>query len=79
MPTIFRQDGFRFYFYSQEGNEPAHIHVQYGDKTAKFWLTPNSLASNFGLKANELRKASLIIEENQETFKEKWNEYFSRK
>jgi hypothetical protein len=76
---FFRQNGFRFYFYSQEGNGPAHFYVQYGDKTAKCWLSPENLASNFRLKANELRKASVIIEENQQTFKEKWNEYFGRK
>ena len=29
MPTVFRHLGFRFFFYSNEGNplEPVHIHV----------------------------------------------------
>ncbi|MBC7467314.1 MAG: DUF4160 domain-containing protein [Bdellovibrio sp.] len=27
MPTILRKNGFRFFFYSNEGEEPAHIHV----------------------------------------------------
>lgn len=25
MPTIFRLNGYRFYFYSQEPNEPPHV------------------------------------------------------
>ncbi|CAN5423976.1 hypothetical protein BH10PSE12_BH10PSE12_29090 [soil metagenome] len=25
MPTIFRLDGYRFYFYSHEPNEPPHV------------------------------------------------------
>ncbi len=36
MPTVLRVDGFRFFFYSNEGNEPAHIHVQKAEKYAKF-------------------------------------------
>lgn len=28
MPTILRLLGFRFFFYSNEGTEPAHVHVE---------------------------------------------------
>jgi hypothetical protein len=41
MPTVLRADGFRFFFYANEGNEPAHIHVRKAEGEAKFWLTPN--------------------------------------
>ncbi len=27
MPTVLKIDGFRFHFYSDEGNEPSHIHI----------------------------------------------------
>ena len=39
MPVILRIDGFRFFFYSNEGNplEPAHIHVMKSGSEAKFW------------------------------------------
>jgi hypothetical protein len=38
-PTIFREAGFRFYFFSRE--EPRmHVHVQCADGEAKFWLEP---------------------------------------
>ncbi len=28
MPTVFRSGPYRFFFYSNEGSEPPHIHVQ---------------------------------------------------
>ncbi|WP_409988699.1 DUF4160 domain-containing protein [Cellvibrio sp.] len=40
MPVILRLNGFRFFFYSNEGNplEPAHIHVSKDGDEAKIWL-----------------------------------------
>jgi Domain of unknown function (DUF4160) len=42
MPTVLRQDGFRFFFYSNEGDprEPPHVHVMRGGGEAKVWLRP---------------------------------------
>lgn len=40
MPTILFINGFRFFFYSNENNEPAHIHVKKADAEAKIWLAP---------------------------------------
>lgn len=51
LPTIFRYDGFRFFFYSNEGNprEPMHVHVAKGGYEAKFWLEPDvAVAANAG-------------------------------
>ena len=36
MPTLLRLNGFRFYFYSHEPNEPPHVHIEFGDKLAKY-------------------------------------------
>jgi hypothetical protein len=36
MPTVLRVSGCRFFFYSLEGSEPSHIHVEHGDNVAKF-------------------------------------------
>lgn len=57
MPIVLRIDGFKFLFYSNEGNprEPAHIHVRRGRDEAKFWLNPDvALDYNDGLGAREL-------------------------
>ena len=56
MPTVLRVGPFRFHFYSNEGNEPPHIHVEKDDMEVKFWLNPISIASNKGFKSVDLRK-----------------------
>ena len=76
MPTVLRVSGFRFFFYSLEGSEPAHIHVEHGDKVAKFWLTPVSLAASRGFRSHELNRLRLIVIENRESFLEAWNDHF---
>ncbi|WP_210386081.1 DUF4160 domain-containing protein [Phyllobacterium sp. SYP-B3895] len=43
MPTVLRLNGFRFFFYSDEGSEPPHIQVTNGDTVAKFWRCRLSL------------------------------------
>ena len=78
MPTIFRIGSFRFFFFSDEGNEPTHIHVQKDNCLAKFWITPKvELASSIRFSSIELRKIQKHIEENKSLIEEKWNEHFS--
>ena len=35
MPTILRLGSYRFYFFSDEGNEPPHIHVRFEENDCK--------------------------------------------
>ncbi len=35
VPTVLRWNGYRFYFFSNEGAEPPHIHIDKGGSTAK--------------------------------------------
>ena len=79
MPTILRIEGFRFFFFSNEGNEPHHIHVESGDGYAKFWLDPVTLTDSVGYNSTELNKIRKLITENQSNFIKKWNEYFNPK
>lgn len=53
MPTVLRIDGYRFFFFSNEGSEPPHIHVQQAEKYARFWLQPLQLAMNSGYTGRE--------------------------
>jgi len=78
MPNVFEKDGFRFFFYSADYKEPMHIHVEYGDGKAKFWLGTIHLASSYKMRAPDLKKAHALIEQNQKLCEEKWNEYFSQ-
>jgi len=38
MPEVLRVRGFRFFFFSREGHEPRHIHVEQAERYEKFWL-----------------------------------------
>ena len=78
MPVVFRLDGFKFFFYSNEGDprEPPHIHVTKGGAKAKFWLRPVALASNFAFDARTLRELEAMVEANVPRIERVWNEHF---
>ena len=76
MPTVLKIGPHRFYFFSKEGREPPHIHVETAEKAAKFWLSPVELAWAVGYNARELRKIRELIEEHASLFSEKWHEHF---
>jgi hypothetical protein len=78
MPTILRILGFRFFFYSLEGSEPPHVHVEHGDNVAKFWLEPVSLAEAHGFRSHELNRLRALVIEHRATFLEAWNVHFRR-
>lgn len=73
MPKILQSGPYRFYFYSHEPNEPAHIHVDRDDLSAKFWLQTVELARNFGFSPRELRKIRAIIVQHRAMFLEAWH------
>ena len=61
MPTVLNVDGFRFFFYSDEGNEPCHIHVIKGGGKAKIRLKPTYEEAYFyGFTTAEKRRISEI-------------------
>ena len=80
MPTIFRDDGYRFFFYSDEGNprELPHIHVRKGADEAKFWLQPDvTLAYNEGFDARTLNHLQRLVERQRSDFERAWHEHFA--
>ncbi len=79
MPTIFRHDGFRFFFFSNEGDpkEPAHVHVKRAGDEAKFWLTPDiAVADSFGFNAAELNALLKLVRRERARIERAWNDYF---
>ena len=78
MSTVLRVDGQRFFFYSNEGNEPPHIHVQKGEKYAKFWLAPVRVAETIDFTNKELRCVQSLITEHLEQLREAWDEYYAQ-
>ncbi len=76
MPTVLRIGSYRFFFYSLEGNEPPHIHVESGENVAKYWLEPVALAMNGGFRSHELTKLRALVTEHKDTFREAWDAHF---
>jgi hypothetical protein len=76
VPTVLRIEGFRFYFYSHEPNEPPHVHVDRGDASAKVWLEPLALARNLGFRPRELTRILALVREHRTQLLETWHGYF---
>jgi hypothetical protein len=79
MPVVLRAQGFRFFFYSNEGEprEPVHVHVRRGAALAKFWLRPDvRLASSWDFDAPTLRRVTKLVEANRALIERAWNEHF---
>lgn len=77
MPTVLRTRKYRFFFFSNEGTEPRHIHVESDDNHAKFWLEPIDLAKSVGYKEMELSEIRELILKNIKLLKDKWDAHFS--
>jgi hypothetical protein len=79
VPVVFRHKGFRFLFYSNEGEprEPLHVHVMKDDIDAKFWLWPDVvLAYNDGFNARTLRELTEVVTNRRDEIARAWNEHF---
>ena len=77
MPTVLRVGRFRFFFFSNEGQEPPNIHVQAGEDEAKFWLQPVRLAANYGFNTSEINQIQQLVQDHQQELVEAWNDYFA--
>jgi diadenosine tetraphosphate (Ap4A) HIT family hydrolase len=75
-PTVFRERGYRFFFFSRE--EPRiHVHVISGDGEAKFWLEPEiELAKNFRYSRKQIKEIEILIEEHYSELISAWREHF---
>jgi len=78
MPTLLDVEGFRFWFFSQERNEPPHVHVEKGDGRAKFWLSPVELAYARGFTKPEIRRSRELVNEHAQDFLARWRQHFSQ-
>ncbi|HTK36145.1 MAG TPA: DUF4160 domain-containing protein [Caulobacteraceae bacterium] len=76
MPTVLHWNGYRFYFYSNEGFEPPHIHVDRGGASAKVWLDPVAMAQNIGYSVIEMNEIVRKVRAEAPGFLEAWNGYF---
>jgi hypothetical protein len=76
MPTLLRWGPYRAFFYSNEGDEPAHVHVRAGEKEVKVWLHDLMVAANIGFRAHELGDIIRHLRANRDQLMAAWNDYF---
>ena len=75
-PTIYRKDGFRYFFFSRE-EERKHIHIISSNGEAKFWLEPKiKIAKNYAYSSKELKEIEAVIEEHYNEFINEWGRHF---
>jgi hypothetical protein len=77
MPTVLRIGALRFHFYSDEREEPPHIHVATDDSECKFWLAPVRLARNRGVPPHLLRRIERLVFDNLDHLMEQYHEHQS--
>jgi hypothetical protein len=76
MPTVFREKGYRFFFYSND-HLPKYVHVEKENKTAKFKIGNAELVRSKRFTANELSEIRKIILKNLDVVLRRWDEYFT--
>jgi hypothetical protein len=75
-PTVFREGGFRFYFFSREESR-MHVHVHCADGEAKFWLEPRiEVAQTVGMNERQLRAAQALVEAHFDEIRRAWQQHF---
>ena len=77
MPTV-QIEGFKFRFYSSDGNEPPHVHIIKGEAEAKIWLQPVVVEYNRRYSTRDLNRILRLAHQHQTRLLEVWNAYFSR-
>jgi hypothetical protein len=76
LPTVSRSGPYRFFFYSADGEEPPHVHVERDDSEAKFWLNPVLLERSCGFGRTELHRIEAMVGAESDTLLRAWHEYF---
>lgn len=78
MPTIFTENGFRFFFYSND-HDPIHVHVRRGDGEAVFKVEIDvELRESVGFTTKELTQVEEIACRRQQEIINYWNDYFNK-
>jgi hypothetical protein len=79
MPNLLRIGPYRFFFYSEEGTEPPHVHVEAAERRAKYWIETILHHKSDGFRSGELKEIEAIIAENVDSFLKEWYEFFPDK
>ncbi len=77
MPEILRKYGWKVFFYSNERNEPIHVHCVKTEKICKYWLDVENYdiqeAGSYKMNPKDKREVRKIIFENFDYIMSEWN------
>ena len=77
VPKIDIPGPYTFRFYSNENNEPPHVHVLYDRGAAKVWLEdPPRLAYSKRLAPHRVRAIESLVSEHRTLLLNEWHEHF---
>jgi len=77
-PTVFKEKGYRFFFFSREESR-MHVHVVSGEGETKFWLEPKiELAKNYNYTRKQLKEIETLVEVHNNELIRAWKQHFSR-
>lgn len=75
-PTVFRERGYRFFFFSREESR-MHVHVVSGDGEAKYWLEPDlEIAKSHGYSRQQLKEIMSLVEDHKDELISAWRKHF---
>ena len=82
MPTVLLIQGWRLFFYSNENNEPVHIHAEKGDMECKFWLDYDNFEIReeftYNMSPTAKKEIRKIIYQHFDYIIDEWNKYFNK-
>ena len=82
MPTILFIYGWRLFFYSNEGNEPIHVHAEKREMECKFWIITEEIeieeAFSFQMTPQAKKEIKKIIYQHFDLIVDAWNSHFKK-
>ena len=76
MPTVLLLNGWRFHFFTNERNEPIHIHAEKAERECKYWLDVDAFnireAFAYNMSPRDTRDVRKIIFEHFDLLVAEW-------
>jgi hypothetical protein len=71
--------GWRIYFYSNEGDEPIHVHCQKGNAEAKYWIDSSNFdvieVYSYNMNPSDKRNVRKILFNHLDYIIDEWNKF----
>ena len=79
MPTVLFINGWKFRFYSNERNEPPHIHVLKAERECKYWLDAERFevreAFSYAMSPRDTREVRRLVFEHFDYLVAEWQRF----